>query len=142
MLTPYHGMSCAWYRTIAVFVVLLLAATSARPGMAADDTHSMQAIILAQMEAFKRDDGAAAFAFASPGIRSMFGSAERFMHMVRSGYPQVYRPQSIEFRDVVEFRSLRHRWSMSSVKTARPYSRSIPWSGSLMEAGESTAAIF
>ena len=73
--------------------------------MAADDTHSMQAIILAQMEAFKRDDGAAAFAFASPGIRSMFGSAERFMHMVRSGYPQVYRPQSIEFRDVVEFRS-------------------------------------
>ena len=51
----------------------------------------------AQMEAFKRDDGAAAFAFAAPNIKALFGTAELFMAMVRSQYAPVYRPRYVEF---------------------------------------------
>jgi len=41
--------------------------------------------------------GAAAFGFASPGIREHFGTAENFMRMVRSGYQPVYRPREVQF---------------------------------------------
>ena len=49
------------------------------------------------MEAFKRDDGEAAFAYAAPGIKSIFASPEIFMEMVRQQYAPVYRPQFVEF---------------------------------------------
>ena len=54
-------------------------------------------IISRQIEAFRADDGERAFSFASPGIRRMFGTAESFMAMVRSGYRPVYRPQRFSF---------------------------------------------
>ena len=68
----------------------------------ADDTSAIQQVISEQLDAFQRDDGAQAFSYASPGIRRMFGNADNFMRMVRQGYPSVYRPQSFEFREVVE----------------------------------------
>ncbi|MEQ9638807.1 MAG: DUF4864 domain-containing protein [Alphaproteobacteria bacterium] len=74
--------------------------------MAADDlpTQADQAairgVIEGQIEAFRRDDGAAAFGYAAPMIQSMFGDPDNFMRMVRTGYPQVYRPRSFEFRDM------------------------------------------
>ena len=47
------------------------------------------------------DDAEAAFGFASPGIRSLFGTSGTFMDMVRQGYRPVYRPQVFEFREIV-----------------------------------------
>ena len=67
----------------------------------AGDRLAIRAVIGDQIAAFRRDDGAAAFAQASPTIRGIFGSAEIFMDMVRSGYPQVYRPQTVDFGDLV-----------------------------------------
>ena len=32
----------------------------------------------------------------------MFGTTEAFMAMVRDGYPQVYRPREVEFRDLAD----------------------------------------
>jgi len=63
------------------------------------DAHSreVRAIIEAQLAAFQSDDGEKAFSYASPSIREMFGTAERFMAMVRDGYPVVYRPASVAF---------------------------------------------
>ena len=55
-------------------------------------------VIEAQLAAFGRDDGAAAFAYASPGIQRRFGTVARFMAMVRSGYGAVYRPREVVFR--------------------------------------------
>ncbi|MBL8670396.1 MAG: DUF4864 domain-containing protein [Alphaproteobacteria bacterium] len=68
----------------------------------AADQAAIQRLITSQIEAFRRDDGPEAFSYASPGIRRMFGSAETFMEMVRSGYQPVYRPRGFEFREIVE----------------------------------------
>ena len=75
---------------------------SPSPYANADDSSAIQQVITNQLAAFQRDDGTEAFSYASPGIRRMFGNAENFMRMVKQGYPSVYRPQSYEFRDVVE----------------------------------------
>lgn len=66
------------------------------------DAAAIRALIESQIAAFRRDDGESAFALASPGIRALFGSAEVFMQMVRTGYRPVYRPREVEFRDLVE----------------------------------------
>jgi len=55
-------------------------------------------VIQAQLDAFRQDDAAAAFSFASPTIQAMFGTAERFMAMVRGGYQPVYRPREVAFQ--------------------------------------------
>jgi uncharacterized protein DUF4864 len=66
------------------------------------DRAAIRDVIGRQVEAFGRDDVEAAFGFASPTIRRMFGSAEVFMDMVRQGYRPVYRPRVFDFREIVE----------------------------------------
>jgi hypothetical protein len=70
---------------------------SARIATAAEDVAAGQSIIRAQEEALGRDDAAAAYAFASPGIQQRFHDPETFMSMVRNGYTPVYRHRSFEF---------------------------------------------
>ena len=53
--------------------------------------------IEAQLAAFAADDADKAFSYAAPGIRALFITAERFLSMVREGYPVVYRPASVTF---------------------------------------------
>ena len=43
------------------------------------------------------DDAKRAFSYAAPSIRAMFGTPERFLAMVRAGYPVVYRPPAVTF---------------------------------------------
>ncbi len=49
------------------------------------------------MEAFRAGDPAAAFAFASPMIKRMFGTPETFGSMVQSGYPMIWAPGEVRF---------------------------------------------
>ncbi len=65
---------------------------------------AIRQVIEAQITAFQADDGAAAFAQASPTIRGIFGDVDTFMTMVKQGYRPVYRPRSFTFRDLVEWR--------------------------------------
>ena len=81
---------------ILVLLALLLIG-SARIATAAEDVAAGQSIIRAQEEALGRDDAAAAYAFASPGIQQRFHDPETFMSMVRNGYTPVYRHRSFEF---------------------------------------------
>ena len=63
----------------------------------------IEATIGAQIDAFLKDDFAEAFSYASPGIKGIFGTPDRFGQMVRQGYPMVWRPgdvQYLELRDV------------------------------------------
>ncbi len=62
---------------------------------------AIRTVIEGQMAAFRRDDGAAAFGFATPNIQSMFGDPDNFLAMVRRGYAAVYRPRSVEFAELV-----------------------------------------
>jgi hypothetical protein len=66
------------------------------------DAQAIRTVIDSQLEAFRKDDGEKAFSFASPGIREQFGSAGRFLEMVRSSYPAVYRPKRYEFRQLAQ----------------------------------------
>lgn len=79
----------------------LIGTARAQPVSQADQA-AIRRTIEAQMEAFGRDDGEAAFAFASPMIQGMFGTPANFMAMVRTGYPPVYRPRSVDFTELVE----------------------------------------
>jgi hypothetical protein len=91
------------------FVLVLLLLAAALPGRAqvpatdlgAADRAAIRAAIEGQMAAFRRDDGPGAFAFASPGIQTLFGTPDNFMAMVRAGYQPVYRPRGVAFRDPV-----------------------------------------
>lgn len=58
---------------------------------------SPETVIQSQLDAFKIDDFEQAFTFASPFIQRMFGTPERFGAMVKSGYPMVWRPDTVAF---------------------------------------------
>lgn len=79
-----------------LLVAALLAAPAAQ-SLDDADRAATRAAIERQIEAFRRDDAAGAYAFAAPAIQRMFPSEERFLDMVRQGYPPVYRPRSYEF---------------------------------------------
>ena len=57
-------------------------------------------VISRQIDAFRTEDGAAAEAFASPGIRDKFPSPDMFMGMVRSAYGALIRPRSTHFDEL------------------------------------------
>jgi hypothetical protein len=80
---------------------LLLAAG---PAVALDeaDRAGARAAISGQIEAFRRDDAAGAYAFAAPGIRQIFPSEDGFLAMVRRAYPPVYRPRRFAFGAIEE----------------------------------------
>lgn len=80
---------------------LLMASASAR---AEGDGAAFQTVIQSQLDAFQRDDGQAAFAHASPMIKGLFRTPDNFMAMVVQGYPQVYRPRSVDFGAVITYR--------------------------------------
>lgn len=85
-----------------VLMSMLLALATPASAQDASDRAAIRDVIEKQMEAFRRDDGEAAFGYASPTIRGMFGSADVFMEMVRQGYQPVYRPKSVEFGKLAE----------------------------------------
>ena len=71
-------------------------------GLAAAQTAAPRAVIEAQIAAFLADDFVAAFDFASPNIRTIFGTPERFGQMVTQGYPMVHRPSELRFLEQAE----------------------------------------
>ena len=60
----------------------------------------IEATIQGQIDAFLVDAFATAFPFASPNIKSLIGSSERFGQMVRNGYPMVWRPGELRFLEL------------------------------------------
>lgn len=82
---------------LALGLLVKVGSAGADGTVAAADRVAITEVIARQIDAFKRDDGVTAFSFASPSIRAKFGTADTFMRMVRSGYPQVYRPSTTTF---------------------------------------------
>ena len=86
---------------IGLIVGLATAALAQQPDVSAADRAAIRDIIQSQVDAFRRDDGDAAFGYASPSIQGMFGEPDTFMEMVRQGYRPVYRPKVFDFREIV-----------------------------------------
>ena len=83
-------------RHILLFVVLI----AGLAGPVRAQSSDIQATIGAQIDAFRADDFARAFTFASPTIRNMFRTPENFGGMVRNGYPMVWRPADVRYLDL------------------------------------------
>lgn len=78
--------------------VLLLSLCLAFPVMA--EEAPIRQTIQNQLDAFLQDDFATAFTYASPSIKSLFGTPENFGLMVRQGYPMVHRPADVKMLDL------------------------------------------
>jgi len=104
--TVFHGSP--WIRALGAALLgalLTLAVTingaRAEASLPAAEIEKIHGVITAQLDAFKRDDAAAAFSYASHGIQEKMGSPEFFLELVRNQYPPVYRSKGIEFQEVV-----------------------------------------
>ena len=82
-------------RLFALLLAFLVALAAS--AVAGDEVATAQTIIRSQVEAFGRDDAAAAYSYASPGIHEMFPQADAFLGMVQHSYAPVYRHKSFEF---------------------------------------------
>jgi hypothetical protein len=100
-LTNYLGVAMRnIYSAIALWLVLAgvgFIPSTAAAKMSAADTRAVQRVVRAQLDAFAADNAELAFSFAAPSIKEMFGNADDFLRMVRTGYPAVYRPASVSF---------------------------------------------
>ena len=85
--------------TLLLSVALAFAVPPARAvePVSPGERQEIRAVVEAQLAAFAADDAALAFSYAAPAIRSMFQTPERFLAMVRAGYPAVYRPSGVVF---------------------------------------------
>jgi hypothetical protein len=85
---------------IATILSLGLAGSAVAQGSAPKG--AIESVIDRQFQAFRADDFDRAFTFASPTIRSIFGTSDTFGAMVRNGYPMVHRPAGVQFLDLRE----------------------------------------
>jgi hypothetical protein len=87
-------------RTRIVLALGLMFGLLAGPASAGDASAGEQearALIQRQLDAFSRDDAAAAYALAAPGLKTIFTDPDVFMRMVRGNYAPVYRHRSVDF---------------------------------------------
>lgn len=78
----------------------LLAGLLALPAFAQEAP--IQSTIQSQLDAFKAEDFARAFTYASPTIKGIFGSPENFGAMVVQGYPMVAQPSAVQMLELRE----------------------------------------
>ena len=92
------ALSTLWFALLLACVVGATASAATKaPPVSAADARAVRTVIESQLDAFAADEAERAFSFAAPSIRQMFGTSERFMAMVKRGYPVVYRPASVAF---------------------------------------------
>ena len=83
--------------TGVLLLTFVLSMTAAAADWSTNDQAEFQRIIGSQISAFRVDDAAKAYSFASPSVKAKFTSSTVFMSMVRTGYPAVYRARSFSF---------------------------------------------
>ena len=95
---PGSGVWFGILRRGAWLVLALgLAGAAQAVEVSAADAKAARAVIEGQLAALAADDAKRAFGYATPALREQFGTPENFIEMVRTGYPVVYRPQSVAF---------------------------------------------
>jgi hypothetical protein len=77
---------------------MVLTALLALP--AAAQEQPIQDTIRKQLDAFDAEDAATAFSYASPTIKGLFGSAEKFGAMVQQGYPMVWSHSAVQMLEL------------------------------------------
>ena len=91
-------------RLILIVTMVLGLNTAVRAQTELLPNPAVESVIQGQIDAFLADDFVAAFDYASPNIKAIFGSVERFATMVQQGYPMVHRPSEVQFQELREIR--------------------------------------
>ena len=87
---------------VAVVVALPLSARAeTAPAVDAVTTSAVQNVITRQLDAFQKDDGPAAEAFAAPAIKDKFPEPATFLAMVKEHYGALIHPKSTSFGEIV-----------------------------------------
>jgi len=89
-------------RALLLCIALVLPAV-AQPAVTAGDLAEIRAVISRQIDALRRDDAESAFALVSPAVQQTYGTPERFLDVMRTSYPPVYRPAAVTFLEPVVF---------------------------------------
>jgi len=89
-------------RTLFASLFLALAGPAAAQEVLSPNPE-IEATISGQFDAFRAEDAAGAWEFASPNIQSLFGTPGNFARMVEEGYPMVWMPGEVEFVDLQSF---------------------------------------
>lgn len=63
----------------------------------------IEGTINSQIEAFKADDFAQAFTYATPSLQRLFQTPDNFQRMVTQGYPMVWRPSEVTYLEMLEY---------------------------------------
>lgn len=88
-------------RRFLTAAALFAATLFSLPSIAQDAPRTeIEGVIQNQIDAFLRDDFDSAFTYASPNIKRLFGTSDRFGMMVRQGYPMVWRPSDVRYLDL------------------------------------------
>ncbi|HUR43251.1 MAG TPA: DUF4864 domain-containing protein [Aestuariivirga sp.] len=86
------------FRAIVLILLLIVAPGVSHAGSINESEQAeFQRIITEQIDAFRADDGARAYAYAAPNIQQIFPTSDIFLQMVKQRYQPVYRPQSFRF---------------------------------------------
>lgn len=85
----------AWLLGMSMF----WAAGSFAQGEAAAESEAIHIVVQTQLEAFAADDAETAFELASDETKSLLGSPQALLGVVREWYPPLYRPQKAVFSD-------------------------------------------
>ncbi|MEN0002391.1 MAG: DUF4864 domain-containing protein, partial [Pseudomonadota bacterium] len=89
-------MLSAFKARLASAVFLALAISAPISPVQADE-NAARAVITQQLESFLAGDFTTAYSYASPDIKRLFPTIDRFMSMVQSGYLPVLRPNNYAF---------------------------------------------
>ena len=127
-------------RLLAALLLLLSISAARAQELAPADRAAIAGVIRDQIAAFRVDDAARAFGYASPAIRAKFGTPEQFLEMVRSGYAPVYRAEDVTIREI----AVENGVPVQAVEIRGPGGEGVlalySWSASRTEAGRSTAS--
>lgn len=89
-----------WARLLVLALLMApvaAAASTDTPTLQRAEWKAIEQAIGQQRTALKAGDGARALTFATPALREQFGSADRFMRMVRDGYAPLLAARDTKF---------------------------------------------
>lgn len=70
------------------------------PPPTVEDYAAFRALILAQIDALRRDDFAAAYALAAPSMKALYPNVQAFTQVIRGRYAQLIKPKTVVFGTV------------------------------------------
>lgn len=96
-LAVRNAMALALAALAFTFLVAFSLKAHAQDAVPQADALATQQVISDQIAAFKSGDAARAYSHASPSIKQVFTTVERFMAMVQTGYMPLYNPENVVF---------------------------------------------